>query len=236
MLLYDERRITLRPGVFPSYRRWALHELWPALLAAGHSPVCLLNGLIGKTADEVILIVGFQHFEARQAAQSLFAGDGPSAPTRRLVVEEEVKIILAHPERAPPLNAEDRRPIYGVRRWWIQPEDWEEFFRLSLEGIWPAMDHMGHYVLGMFRDSATPQSGRLECVNLAGYEDAHMWQDTRNPAAHDVPSELLMALETKGRARNALVLESYVCLMSAHWPEDDVAASADIMSPTSASL
>jgi hypothetical protein len=44
-------------------------------------------------------------------------------------------------------------------------EDWEEFNQLSLEGIWPAMDYMGHYVLGMFRNAA--HTSRLECVNLA---------------------------------------------------------------------
>ena len=128
--------------------------------------------------------------------------------------------------------------MYGVRRWWIQPDDWEPFFRLSFEGIWPAMDAMGHYVLGMFRDSATTMD-HLECMNLAGYDDAHMWQDTRDPAAHGVAEELLFALETKGRARNALVLESFVCLMTAHWPEDletapsSSSGSADIMSPSS---
>ena len=84
---------------------------------------------------------------------------------------------------------------------------------------------MGHYVLGMFRQANCSSTGRLECVNLAGYDDAIMWQNTRDPAAHGVPSELLDALETKGRARNALVLESFVCLMTAHWPDDESPSS-----------
>lgn len=61
-----------------------------------------------------------------------------------------------------------------MRRWWIHPEDWTEFNRLSYEGIWPAMDYMGHYVLGQFRNTAT--TARLECLNLAGYDDPTMWQ------------------------------------------------------------
>jgi hypothetical protein len=66
---------------------------------------------------------------------------------------------------------------------------------------------------------------------LAGYDDANMWQATRNPAAHGVPAELLESLETKGRARNAMVIESFVCLMTAHWLEDEDPDSrpADIM-------
>ena len=86
-------------------------------------------------------------------------------------------------------------------------------------------DQMGHYVLGFFCQVNTSSTGRLECVNLAGYDDATMWQDTRDPAAHGVPPDLLEALESKGRARNALVLESFVCLMTAHWPEDEALES-----------
>ena len=84
---------------------------------------------------------------------------------------------------------------------------------------------MGHFVLGFFCQASTSSTGRLECVNLAGYDDATMWQDTRHPEEHGVPSELLNALETKGRARNALVQESFVCLMTAHWPDDDSPSS-----------
>ena len=68
------------------------------------------------------------------------------------------------------------------------------------------------------------------------------WGVVVNIRAHpccDWLKELLVALETKGRACNALVLESFVCLMTAHWPEDletapsSSSGSADIMSPSS---
>ena len=86
---------------------------------------------------------------------------------------EEVHLLLSSPYTADrgPHNHEERRAIYGVRRWWIQPAQWDEFVKLSFEGIWPAMDYMGHYVLGFFCQAESSSTGRLECVNLAGYDD-----------------------------------------------------------------
>lgn len=37
---------------------------------------------------------------------------------------------------------------------------------------------------------------------------------------HGAPAELVEAMDTKGKERNALVLESFVCLMTAHWPKE----------------
>ena len=85
------------------------------------------------------MIVGFADFEARQALQPLFA-DGPA----RLVGAEEVHLLQGSRFTAGRGAPEDRRAIYGLRRWWIDPADWDEFVQMSYEGIWPAMDYMGH--------------------------------------------------------------------------------------------
>ena len=136
------------------------------------------------------------------------AGVGPS---------QEARPLLASAYRPTgPTRPEDRRPVYGLRRWWIRPEDWLTFNRLSFEGVWPAMDHMGHWVLGQFRDAAT--TNPLAIINLAGYHDVGLWQATRTPAQHGVPAEELGKLATLGRQRNDIVILSYVCLMTAHWP------------------
>ena len=178
--LYEERRIRLHSeGDWAAYREWALRTLWPALEAAGHAPVCVLNGLIGKGVQDVEVIVGYEGYEARQAAQSLFTSGGVSD----LVESEEVHLLLSSPYTADrgPHNHEERRAIYGVRRWWIQPGQWDEFVKLSFEGIWPAMDYMGHYVLGFFCQAESSSTGRLECVNLAGYDDGARSSRTAAP-------------------------------------------------------
>ena len=139
-MIHEERRVRLvSEAAWPDYRRWALNALWPALEAAGATPLVLLNGLIGKGVQDAVVIVGFPDFEARQTLQPLFA-DGPTA----LVDVEEVHLVESSRFTADRGAPEDRRAIYGLRRWWIAPEDWDEFVQMSYEGIWPAMDYMGH--------------------------------------------------------------------------------------------
>src|SRR5262249_30170901 len=119
----------------------------------------------------------------------------------------------------PVIAVEDRRAVYGLRRWWIRPESWPEFEERTHGGVWPALDAMGHYSIGHFRDAATTDP--LQVTNLAGYHDAAHWQATRTPAApgNNVPAELLEKSREIGSKRGALVLHSFVRLMTAHWPE-----------------
>ncbi len=215
-MIYEERRIRLHPGSLRDYRTWALETMWPALTAAGHRPLCVLNGLIGAGAEEVVCFNGFEDFDAWQAAQPLLAGDADGP--RQWIASEEARPLLSSAYRPTgPTRPEDRRPVYGLRRWWIRPEDWLTFNRLSYEGVWPPLDHMGHWVLGQFRDAAT--TSPLAIINLAGYPDVAHWQYTRKPSEHGVPAELLEKFETLGRDRGKLVLSRHVCLMAAHWPD-----------------
>eukprot|EP01043_Picozoa_sp_COSAG02_P034768 COSAG02_NODE_2451_length_8826_cov_26.741836_3_plen_225_part_00 len=124
-------------GDWAPYRSWALHTLWSDLQRHGHKVVCVLNGLIGKGVQDVLIIVGYDDFAARQAAQPLFMGQSER------VLDEEIHLLESSPyTEGRGVNVEDRRNIYGVRRWWIDPKDWDEFVGLSYEGIWPAMDYV----------------------------------------------------------------------------------------------
>jgi hypothetical protein len=190
--------------------------LWTRLTDMGHHPLCLLNGLIGAAIEDVVFIIGFEDYDSWQQAQPLITDDGKETSTRQWIEHEQVRLMLPSSYRpTKPTRDEDRRPVYGMRRWWIYHKDWKEFTRLSYEGVWPALDHMGHYVLGQFRDAAT--TSPLEILNLAGYHDPSHWQATRNPEAYGVPKALLEKFQKLGCERRSLVQKSYVCLMRAHW-------------------
>ena len=216
-MIYEERRIRLKPRSFPDYRTFVLESLWPRLAEAGHRPLCLLNGRVGAGSDDVVLIVGYDGYDAWQSAQPAITGAGPGDPPRSWIADEQARLMTPSPYRPTPTTPDDdRRAVYGLRRWWIEPDDWDEFARLSFEGVWPAMDHMGHWVLGQFRTAAT--TSPLEIVNLAGYRDAAHWEATRDPVEQGVPEEKVELLRTLGAARRALVHRSFVTLMTAHWP------------------
>ena len=112
----------------------------------------------------------------------------------------------------------DRRAVYGMRRFWIQPGDWREFVRHSAEGIWPRIESQDACILGLFRDAAVTEP--LECVLLTGYHGAAHWEETRatSEAFQRLPGDLRGTDEQARTGRNAMTLRSYVCLMTAHWP------------------
>ena len=215
-MLYEERRIQLHRGKFGDYRRWFLNTVWPSLEEKGHRPLCLLNGLIGAPVETVELIVGYSDYDAWLDGQAIYTDGTSQSDLVNWIASESVKLLTASPYRPnETVPTDHRRPVYGMRRWWIRPEDWPEFNRLSFEGVWPAIDHMGHYVLGQFRDAAT--TNPLEILNLAGYFDPAHWQATRTPGEHGVPDHKLEKLRTLGARRADIVISSHVCLMSAHW-------------------
>ena len=223
MDLYEHRQTTVVPGRFGDFRRLYLEQTWPRLEAAGHRPLCLLNAVIGGMPEEVHTFVGFESWDDWRAAQEITVGAGDPAyrTTRReLVHSEYVRARIAFEGR--PLSVtprEDRRPVYGLRRWTIDPEQWQRFTELSHDTVWPAMDAMGHRVLGQFREAALTDP--LEVVNLAGYHSVGHWHETRfgTEPESGVPDELRQLLRDGGRERNALVRDTWVQLMNAHWPD-----------------
>ncbi len=217
-MIYEERCIQLKGGVLDEYLDWAVHRLWPTLESKGADPVCLLNGLIGASSDELLWIIGFKDYSAWESCQWTIAGKAKSQKPRNWIASEAVNLMMPSPYRpVGPVAIDERRAVYGARRWWIHPEDWSEFNRLSHDGVWPAMDYMGHHVIGQFRHAAT--TSPLEVLNLAGYNDVAHWHATRSPEQHDVPDALRDLLTALGRERNQLVQKSLVCLMRAHWPD-----------------
>jgi|GEM_PF-343145 len=228
MQFYEERRVMLKRGALGAYRKLVLETTWPALIEAGARPLCLLSGLIGAPVQETYLFVGFPDAVSWQQGQGLITGlsveegraAGPIRARAALLEEESARLLIPSPFRpsAEP-RREERRAVYGFRKWWIKPETFPEFEHCTHEGVWPAMDAMGHWVLGHFREAFT--SELLEVSNLAGYYDPAHWQRTRTAAApeNNVPAELLAKLAELAPRRNALTLKSYVKLMTAHWPD-----------------
>ena len=229
MPYYEERRVIVRRGSFPAYRRWVHETLWPMLSAAGARPLCLLSGLIGVPAEETYLFTGFPDLDAWTRGQQVLTGltaDGGDAregarARAELIVEEQVRLLLDSGVRPKAQTPEtDRRPVYGMRRFWIQPADWPAFVRHSAEGIWPRIEAQDACILGLFRNAATTEP--LECVLLTGYHGPAHWEETRatSEAFARLPDDLRDSDSHARTDRTAMTLRSYVCLMTAHWPDE----------------
>ena len=225
--VYEERRVVTKPGRFDDYLRLVRERVWPDLERAGAQTLVLLNGLIGAPDEETYMFTGFTDAAAWQQGQELITGvpvsGGPSnSPLRAradLIAEESVRLMIPSRYRPDPSPAvEDRRPVYGARRFFIDPKDREEFSRLSYEGVWPAVDDIGHYVLGQFHTAALTDP--LEMLNLAGYHSAGHWYETRSVGdpSSGASAESREKRRTIGEQRRRLVKFSYVRLLTSHWP------------------
>lgn len=223
MDLYEHRVTMVAPKRFPEYRDLFLGETWPRLVEAGFRPLCLLNALIGGTPEEVHSFIGYPSWDDWRRGQEILVGLGDDAyrnVRRELIVNETARPKIPYSGR--PLAEtpdSDRRAVYGLRRWTIDPATWERFSYLTEFGVWPAMDAMGHRVLGNFHDAVL--SDDMEVTNLAGYHSVGNWHATRTPQdpGSGVSVELLKLFQESARERHSLTRHTWVQLMNAHWPD-----------------
>jgi hypothetical protein len=223
MDLYEHRVTMIEPKRFPEYREIYLQETWPRLVEAGFRPLCLLNPAIGGTPEEVHSFIGYPSWDDWRRGQEILVGLGDDAyrnVRRELIVSETARPKIPYAGR--PLAEtpdSDRRAVYGLRRWTIDPSTWERFAHLTEFGVWPAMDTMGHRVLGNFYDAVL--SDDLEVTNLAGYDSVGHWYETRSPQAPGtgVSEEELKLFQESVRERHSLTRHTWVQAMHAHWPD-----------------
>ena len=210
-LVYEQRQATLRPGGLEEYVKHAREQVWPALRDQGAKVLCLVNGLIGLPPEEVIQVTRFPDISAWSLWQShsLSAGNG-------LVEQEEVR-LLKPVESRPKLHLpnEDKRAVYGYRRFFIRPADLDELVHDSEDGIWPRIETQGARVLGLWTTLAATDP--LEVVLMTGYHGPAHWEETRvtRPKPEDVASNLWEG-DLKLRARcEQITIKGWVCLMRA---------------------
>ncbi|MYC01454.1 MAG: hypothetical protein F4X58_06000, partial [Chloroflexi bacterium] len=214
MDFYEHRVTMVEPKRFPEYRELFLKEAWPRLVEAGFRPLCLLNPAIGGTPEEVHSFIGFPSWDEWRRGQEILVGLGDDAyrnARRGLIVNETARPKIPYSGRPLAVTPDsDRRAVYGLRRWTIDPDTWERFAHLTEFGVWPAMDAMGHRVLGNFYDAVL--SDDLEVTNLAGYHSVGNWHATRTPQdpGSGVSPELLKLFQESGRERHALTRHTWV--------------------------
>jgi len=132
-MIYEERRTLTHSKSAEDYLEYCTSDLWPSLRAEGGQPICLLSGLIGDPANQYLQVTGFEDVPAWEAVQSIIP---PSPPS--LVESESVRLLRPIASRPKsPVPQEDRRAVYGCRRFLIDPADLWDFVNSSENGIWP---------------------------------------------------------------------------------------------------
>ncbi|MGH7622547.1 MAG: hypothetical protein ACREMU_09435, partial [Gemmatimonadaceae bacterium] len=128
--VYEYRTVRIARGSWKACSSAVFGPVDAATCAAGGSVFALYAGMIGLASDEGVLVRAWPDDDAfaQEAARTLAVAD--------MVVESDVE-RLAPGVR--PLDATPPREsgVYAHRWFWLQPQDWDEFQRLSEDGVWP---------------------------------------------------------------------------------------------------
>jgi hypothetical protein len=216
--LYEERRTVIGRDAFKEYDALCRETLWPCQKERGGQVLCRLGGHMGEPAQELRTLTAFPDLSSWQAAQA--AG----LPDRLydLVEEESVRLlrpITSRPRR--PVPREDRRPLYGYRRFFIRHHDLSEVAVLSENGVWPRFESHGCAVLGLWTSAAA--TARQEVLLITGYHSLAHWEETR--LNQTMPPGFDPKLWERGReaalSRGRLTLGSWVTMMRGLYVEGD---------------
>ena len=210
-MIYEQRRTIVHAGTVPDYIRHCRENVWPSLGSHDGKVIGMFAGLIGDPPNELMQVTVFPDMAAWQSAQA--HADNGREP---YVTEERVRLLRSVSSRPKsPIPNEDRRSVYGHRRFFISPGDLDEFVHCSENGIWPRIEAQGACILGLWTTLAatTPQ----EVVLLTGYHGPTNWEETRQerPKPDDMDQELWdHSLKLRNR-RTEMTQRTWVRLMRA---------------------
>ncbi|MDE2688269.1 MAG: hypothetical protein OXI16_12340 [Chloroflexota bacterium] len=210
-MIYEERRVIVDAKRLNEYLSACQSDLFPAIRDAGGDVICQLSGLIGNPQNELVQITVWQSTDDWQDFQAIDTG------LSDMVQSEAVRLLRAISLRPKAeIPAEDRRPVYGFRRFFIEPPDLDEFVHCSENGIWPRIESMGACILGLWTTVAA--TNPQEIVLATGYHSPSNWEYTRygDERPEGVDETLWRNEEALRRRRIEMSLKSWVCLMRAH--------------------
>ncbi|MEX0749184.1 MAG: hypothetical protein WD359_00110 [Dehalococcoidia bacterium] len=199
--LYEYRIARIRRGARRELQQELTDQIAPRTAAAGGSMYALFAGMIGFATDDAVLMRTWPDDEtlAASADKTLSSSVIIESSAERLI--PSMRPIDATPPRLP--------GVYAHRWFWLQPQDWLEFQRLSEDGVWPYFESDGCRIIGLWR-SAEP--GPLaKALLITRYPSVAHWERTRlqSPDVPDGADEhLYHAARDAGRRRAELTERS----------------------------
>lgn len=172
-MIYEERQITLKRRHTDSFVSHFKESTLPAIQSHGGDVLCTLSAAIGDPPEEIMQITAYPDIAAWTNAQESFH-------TSRLENVESESVRLLKPIASRPKQTipdEDMRPFYGHRRFFISPDDLDEFVHCSEEGVWPRIEAQDARILGLWTTMAS--TAPQEVVLLTGYHGPAHWEETR---------------------------------------------------------
>lgn len=209
-MIYEERSILLHTRTRDAFVSDFNQKIRPTVEANGGEVLCTLSAAIGDPAEEVLQMTRFPDYQAWEQAQA-----ARTANPIGLFRSENVRLLKPIANRPKDvIPASDQRAFYGHRRFFISPDDLDEFVDCSENGIWPRIESQGACILGLWTTVAS--TSPMEIVLLTGYHGPAHWEETR-AVSEDAPNGCDQEVWTHSRRKRAqrtqLAITSWVRLM-----------------------
>ncbi len=214
--IFEERKTTLKEGVFKEYLSSCRDQLWPEWERRGVSVLCLLCGHMGESPLDLVQMARFPDLPVWQESQMALVDR-----ENTLIEREDVRLMRSIVGSRPkiPLSLDDHHPVYGYRRFFFKPADIVVVSQLSVNCVWPRFLSHGCNVLGLWTPLAITPS--QEVLLITGYRSLAHWEETRLNQA--MPKGFDPALWERGREaairRRDLISQSWVSMMRAVYLE-----------------
>lgn len=208
-MLAEERKTIIKKSGLSEYLAYCRSNVWPSIRTAGGQILCVVGGVIGKPKTHLVQITSFNNFDDLKTSQGAWAVD-----RSEFIEHEEVSLLQSISTRPKEIiPPEDRRPFYGLRKFYISSSNVKEFVECSEDGIWPRMEKMGASIIGMWTtlSSTTP----TEITLLTGYNSPTHWEQTRFDSIQSNKSQdqIWDREEALRNRRNDITLNTYVDFM-----------------------
>ena len=207
-MITEERTVHLSQGQLSPYLELIRNTISPSIRASGGRILCLLRGLIGSPSTKLLQMTQYENIEAWQLAQGAWTTN-----REEYIIQESTRIlkpISSRPKEITP--PEDRRAIYGYRKFTVSSSSIAEFTVCSEEGIWPRLEKDGACILGMWSNAESVSPS--EVILLTGYNSLAHWESTRFSSESPTEDNDLWNRESALRSRREqLTLQTFVEIM-----------------------
>ena len=118
-MVSEERETIIKKGSESKYLSLCKKEVWPSLKSHGGKVICLMKGPIGLSPTTLGQITSYNDIHSWDGSQD-------SWPSLREQFVERERVRVLKPISRRPKNVipvEDRRPVYGYRKFIISSND-----------------------------------------------------------------------------------------------------------------
>ena len=206
MTVYEYRTLRVARASWPRLGDAFAGSIDVATRAAGGSVYALCAGMIGFATDEGTIIRAWPDEEtlSRESERTLAGAE--------TIVESSVSRLMpaGRPVDATPPRTEG---VYAHRWFWLDRADWDEFLRLSEDGIWPYFESDGCGIIGLWRE--LDERPQVAALLITRYPSVAHWERTRLQSRDAPPgadAALYRRAQEAGRRRAALTERSIVRL------------------------